>query len=218
MIVVGCAQPPPPPPQGPQLPIPPPPPSPPPQVLTDSWGGGCRIRTSCSRPPSRDRGPNRAGPNQGPIFFRAFDRSTIVSGAFGANEFGPKIFFGTFGASKNSVPIWGGGALDPPLFKGAPHSPPALFWGTVVGGRRRRVPRPTPPAAGPHGPEPGPPPPARPRFGRHIELCGPAPARTRQPEQPPQCPAPTWPDRQRQRAAEGTAAAMLRSAVPHAPL
>ena len=31
-----------------------PPPPPPPQVLTDSWGG-CRIRTSCSRPPGLRR-------------------------------------------------------------------------------------------------------------------------------------------------------------------
>ena len=37
--------------------LPPPPPAPP-QVLTDSWGGGCRIRTSCTPPPGVFAGPS----------------------------------------------------------------------------------------------------------------------------------------------------------------
>ena len=40
------------------------------------------------------------------IFFRAFSRSKIFSGAFGPNWFTPTIFFG---ASKNSAPLEGGG-------------------------------------------------------------------------------------------------------------
>ena len=46
---------------------------------------------------------------RGQVFFRAFGRSKMFSGAFGANSSKPKIFFGALGASKNSAPPEGGG-------------------------------------------------------------------------------------------------------------
>ena len=50
----------------PPLPADPPPRpnSPPPQVLADSWGGGCRIRTGCVRPP---RGHGHLGDEFGTV-------------------------------------------------------------------------------------------------------------------------------------------------------
>ena len=50
----------------------------------------------------------------GQIFFRAFGRSKIFSGAFGADEFRPKVFFGAFGASKTQHHRAGGGGGGAP--------------------------------------------------------------------------------------------------------
>ena len=64
MVVVGGVQAPPPWEPPPMAEIPPHTPSRPPpptttfRVLTDSWGGGCRIRTGCGRPPPRGCTPD----------------------------------------------------------------------------------------------------------------------------------------------------------------
>ena len=64
------------------------------------WGGGGS--TLPTRPPSPPETLDQ-------IFFWAFGRSIFFSGAFGASQCRPKIFFGTFSASKTSAPLWWGG-------------------------------------------------------------------------------------------------------------
>ena len=59
----------------------------------------------------------------GQTFLQVFSQSKIFSGAFGTSQFGPKNFFGAFGASNNSGSPWGGGGAQPTP---PPFGPPPL--------------------------------------------------------------------------------------------
>ena len=60
----------------------------------------------------------------GQIFLRVFSQSKIFSGAFGASQFTPKNFFGTFSASNNSGSPEEGGGVPP----NSPTHPPTPPW------------------------------------------------------------------------------------------
>ena len=68
----------------------------------------------------------------GQMFFWAFGQSKFFSGALGGSRFRPKIFFGSFSASKNSAPPEGGGEGEGGL-KGA------LVGGEATGGQLQSV-------------------------------------------------------------------------------
>ena len=63
----------------------------------------------------------------GQIFLQAFGQSKLFSGDFRDNSFRPKLFFGAFGASKNSAPPEGGcEGWNPPPSPTAPWAEPWL--------------------------------------------------------------------------------------------
>ena len=98
-------------------------PAPPRVLLNDSasHGGGGGLRRDLTPPPSDPK-------VIGQIFLRVFGQSKILSGAFGASQFGPKNFFGAFGASnKSGSPEGGGVAPQPPT----PLGPPPLLRKTL---------------------------------------------------------------------------------------